>query len=125
MEITNESTLTDIASAVHRLAKEKGWHDKPETRDQYIERCTNNLHDEVSELHTSWRENRADQPCDKAEKMKELGIAELTSIEEEFADIIIRVCDDCMFLGINPARIVAIKHAFNSTRPYRHGNKRS
>ena len=117
--------IKEMAKLVYDLATEKGWHDRLQTEDEYIERCCNNLHDEVSELHTSWRNNELNELCDKAEKMREAGIEPLTNKEEEFADIVIRVMDDCMELGVDLESAIIRKHAFNKTRPHRHGGKRS
>ncbi len=120
-----EPSLNQIADEVHRLAWEKGWHNEHETEDEFIERACNNLHDEVSELHEAWRNNKLHELCDKSDKMIELGIAPLTCIEEEFADIIIRVLDNCKKLNVNIQDAVIRKHWLNKTRSYWHGNKRS
>jgi NTP pyrophosphatase (non-canonical NTP hydrolase) len=117
-------TLNEIANAVYDLAWQKGWHSDEEKEDAFIERACNNLHDEVSELHESWRNNQLRLPCDKAEKMKELGLKPLTCIEEEFADIVIRVLDDCKKLSIDIQNAIEVKHLYNKSRSYRHGNKR-
>ena len=118
-------SLRGIAIAVHTLAWEKGWHSKDEVEDAFIERACNNLHDEVSELHEAWRNNTLRSPCDKADKMRDAGIEPLTCLEEEMADIIIRVLDNCEKLGVNILSAVQRKHNFNGTRPIRHGGKRS
>lgn len=119
------NTLNEIADAVHGLAWEKGWHSDSETEDAFVERACNNLHDEVSELHEAWRNNVLHAPCDKSGKMQVVGIQPLTCIEEEFADIIIRVLDNCRKLGVDIQSAVERKHSFNKTRPDRHGGKRS
>lgn len=117
--------LSTIADMVYALARKKGWYDKPETEDAYVERMCNNAHDEVSELHMSWRNNNLRQLCDKAEKMKALGIEPLTCLEEELADIVIRACDNARHLGVDIESCVLRKHQFNESREYRHGNRRS
>ena len=118
-------SLKDLSEEVHNLAWEKGWHNKDEGEDALIERACNNLHDEVCELHEAWRNNQLHELCDKAEKMKAHGIEPLTCIEEEFADIFIRVLDNCLRLGVDIQSAVERKHAFNATRETRHGGKRS
>lgn len=110
-------TLNEIADAVHFLAWNKGWHSTDESEDGFIERACNNLHDEISELHDAWRKNKLHTQCDKD--------IELTCIEEEFADIIIRALDNCRRLGVDIQNAIEKKHAYNKTRPWRHGGKRS
>jgi len=110
-------TLNEIADAVHALAWEKGWHDASEDKDSFVERMCNNLHDEVSELHEAWRNNRLWNQCDTP--------IDLTCAEEELADIIIRSLDNAKKLGIDIQRAVEIKHKYNATRNHRHGGKRS
>lgn len=118
-------TLNGIADNVHMLAWNMGWHSEDEGEDSFIERTCNNLHDEISELHEAWRSNKLHKLCDKSEKMKSVGIVPLTSLEEELADILIRVLDSAAKLDIDIQDAVERKHKFNATREYRHGNKRS
>jgi len=46
-------------------------------------------------------------------------------VPSELADIVIRVLDFCGHVGIDLQAIMAEKHAFNQTRPFRHGGKRA
>jgi len=111
-------TLNEIADAVHTLAWGKGWHSHDEKEDAFIERMCNNLHDEISEIHEAWRNNRLRDRCDK-EKLP------LTYLEEELADIIIRVLDNARKLEVDIQKAVELKHQYNMTRSNRHGGKRS
>lgn len=120
-----QHTIDEAADAVHALAWDKGWHSLDETEDQFVERCCNNLHDEVSELHEAWRNNRLHSTCDKADEMRKAGLPVLTCIEEEFADIIIRALDNCRRLKVDIGRAIDVKHQFNQTRTTRHGGKKS
>ena len=115
--------LEPMSVAVHDLAREKGWYRDPESRGEFVTRTVANLHGEVSELWEAYRNGTLDHLCDKASKMNEKGITALTCAEEEMADVLIRVLDACVFLGINIAKAVAAKHAFNATRDERHGGK--
>lgn len=114
-----------MVDSVHELAWSKGWHSLDEPEDAFVERCCNNLHDEVSELHEAWRNNNLRSPCDKADAMEKLGIAPLTCLEEELADLVIRAMDNAKRLGVNLTDAIARKHAFNATRSPRHGGKKS
>jgi len=41
----------------------------------------------------------------------------------ELADAVIRIMDYCEFVGIDLEQAIQLKHEYNKTRPYRHGNK--
>jgi NTP pyrophosphatase (non-canonical NTP hydrolase) len=41
----------------------------------------------------------------------------------ELADAIIRILDLCGYLGIDLAEALSVKHAYNQSRPWRHGSK--
>lgn len=118
-------SLCNLAKEIHELAKEKGWHSFDETEDRFVERACNNLHDEVSELHEAWRNNELRNLCDKASGMIEAGLEPLTCLEEELADIVIRVLDNAVRLGVDIESAVFRKHEYNKTRPHRHGDKKS
>ena len=118
-------TLNEIMKAVHDLAWEKGWHSNQITEGAFVESACNNLHDEVSELHEAYRNNMLRSLCDKSEKMKELGIEPLNCLEEEMADIIIRVLDNCKKLGVDIQSAIERKHDYNKSRSHRHGGKLS
>ena len=113
--------LNSMEAVVHDLAKEKGWYDTPETEQQFISRTCNNITGEVSELWESARKSQLHKPCDK--DTEALGLPPLSCLEEELADIVIRVLDAAARLGVDLGRAVAIKHSYNGTRPYRHGGK--
>jgi NTP pyrophosphatase (non-canonical NTP hydrolase) len=113
-----------MANLVHELAREKGWYAHNPDDDLFINTACNNLHDEVSELHEAWRNNALLKPCDKADAMAAAGIVPLNCLEEELADIVIRVFDDATYLGVDIESAIIRKHAFNKTRPHRHGGKK-
>jgi len=110
-------SIAQWSQEVHRLAKEKGWHDDRQSEDAYVERMCNNFHDEVCELHEAWRNNELHEQCGKP--------IDLTCLEEELADIVIRVFDSAARLGVDIERAIEIKHSHNLIRPKRHGGKRS
>ncbi len=115
--VKRSMTIGQIADAVHANAVNKGFHPLAEEEHAYIEQSLNNLHDELSELHQAYRNGDFHKQCDKP--------CVLTCAEEETADIVIRVFDFCRQLNIDIARAIEVKHAYNLTRPHRHGGKLS
>jgi NTP pyrophosphatase (non-canonical NTP hydrolase) len=114
---TPSSPLNALRDQVHQLACDQGWHDADQPEDQYLATFIANTHAELSEL---WEAHRADQlhaPCDKP--------TNLTCLEEEMADIIIRTLDACGRLHIDIDTAVQRKHTYNQKRPHRHGNKKA
>lgn len=118
-----DATINDIADQVHRNALAHGFHPPEQALEDWHERMINNCHDELSELHEALRSGTENDLCDKAEKMKELHLPPLTKMEEEYADLIIRLLDQSRRLKLDIARAVAIKHLYNVTRPFKHGRK--
>lgn len=121
------SSLTDLEVfklTVAGNAVTKGFRpESPEITPGNIAVFTANLHGEVSELWEAFRAGNLDEPCDKSEKMKKLGLPGLTCAEEEIADIMIRTLDTAHALDIDVAKSVAAKHLYNTTRPQMHGKK--
>lgn len=137
MEITpNELTLlNDLRDRVAGNAAEKGFIAQlvegltPEQVEGPLGRrlkaavYTANAHGEISEFWEAYRAGTLDKLCDKSEKMIAAGIEPLTCAEEEIADILIRALDTAKAFGVDVARAVALKHAYNRTRPALHGGK--
>jgi NTP pyrophosphatase (non-canonical NTP hydrolase) len=111
------NALNNIAAYVYTVAKDIGFHTTEVKFGDYI----SNIHSEVSELWEARRSDSLNSPCNKADKMKELGLKPLTCIEEELADIIIRTLDMCHTLDVDIDLAVKTKSEYNKTRPYRNG----
>ena len=103
--------LNDLAKEVHRNAVNHGWWES----DRPFAEVLINIEGEVLELWEAYRRGTLDDQCDKP--------VPLTCKEEELADIIIRVLDLCGRQKVDIDKAVELKHAFNKTRPYKHGNK--
>ncbi len=117
--------LNKMADDVYSVSTLKGWHehDAGKSETEIVAAFVANIHAEASELWEAYRAGKLRAPCDKAAKMESLGMPALTCIEEELADLIIRVLDGSKALGVDIGRAVEAKHAFNATRPQRHGGK--
>lgn len=114
--------LNELAKRIYEFNVSMGWHSngKPDFAVYLM-----NLHSEISELWESWRNNNHAGPCDKAEKMANMGLSPLTCTEEEIADIVIRALDMAHANGIDVDNAVATKMAYNATRGHRYGGKRA
>jgi len=117
--------INEVARDCYNIAASKGWHDNDadKTDLDMVGAFVANCHAEVSELWEAARGGNLHKPCDKWVEMEGLGIARLTCMEEELADIAIRVYDFATAMGINIASAIDRKSSFNATRPHRHGGK--
>lgn len=97
-----DSCVLPSQKAIWLNADNHGWHDKP------CELTTRLLliHSEVSEV------------CEALRK------GDMAAVEEELADVIIRVLEAAEAHGFDMEKAVWDKHKKNIDRPYRHGNKK-
>jgi NTP pyrophosphatase (non-canonical NTP hydrolase) len=109
------NNLNDLADAVHLNAVEKGFHNYGESNIHFMANQCNNIHAEVTELWDAFRAGTEWEACDKP--------IQLTQLEEELADIIIRALDVSRRLGVDIVNAIHVKHEYNKTRPYMHGKK--
>ena len=116
-------TLNEIADAVHANAVARGFHPADEPLDLFIANQVANLHGEVIELWDAHRAGKSNDMCDNGNVMNMLGLTPLTNREEEYADIIIRALDQCRRLDVDIQRAIEVKHAYNLTRPFKHGKR--
>lgn len=117
--------LNELRDEVHATAKEKGWwidqtpteSDTPDTgmvlagTPEKI--CL--MHSELSEALECYR---------NGERIYWEKDGKPEGVATELADCIIRILDYCGAVGIDIEAVVEKKHAYNKTRPYRHGGKR-
>lgn len=109
----NAAILNKFSEAAHTNACRKGWHEKhkPVAEDIAL------MHSELSEALEEYRNGRAPDELYFSTEGKPEGIP------AELADVIIRIFDFCGKHEIDLGEAVAAKMAYNTTRPYRHGNK--
>ncbi len=111
------SFLKDLALEIHIDNKDKGFYDDVNPEDpRHIVSILALIQTEVSEAVEAVRRD-PDAPCDK------LGV-DLTALEEEWADWMIRGFDFAAYMDIDPGRAIRLKHVYNQTRALRHGGKR-
>ena len=109
------------SNEVHRLAVQKGWWDQAESGDGMLpsERNVPELlcliHSEVSEALECYR--KGEMMFTVAENGKPEGFW------VEIADVVIRILDLAGAYQVDLEHILEVKHEYNKTRGYRHGNK--
>lgn len=105
-----------MAEEVHQFIRAKGWDD-----DKTFGDCMALLHSEVSEALEAYRDHGIH---DATEEVGPDEIPKPEGVGSEFADVFIRLLDDCLRYNIDLFREFRRKMDYNWTRSFRHGGKR-
>lgn len=110
MSIENEfvSLFRAIQEKVYAVAQSKGWWDKPRNDGELIAL----MHSELSEGLEALRKDLISDH-----------LPEFKGIEEELADVVIRIMDYSEARGLRVAEAIVAKIRFNETRERMHGGK--
>jgi NTP pyrophosphatase (non-canonical NTP hydrolase) len=108
-----------IQAQVVKTSIEHGWHEDKRTDGE----STALVMSEVSEAFEAMREKLGGDPVRGYNPSIKIG-PEFNGVEEEWADVIIRLMDEADRRGLKLAEAVIAKMAFNAKREYRHGGKR-
>jgi NTP pyrophosphatase (non-canonical NTP hydrolase) len=106
--------LEDAAEEMHANAVRHGFWEGGKSDPEYLASKVALMHSELSELLEAIRKDPL-APCPK--------VPAITCEEEEVADLFIRLLDYCGARGIQLGRAAALKHAYNLTRPHKHGKQ--
>lgn len=109
-------TISELQSAVHETAIEKGWYEEPRTFGDLIAL----VHSELSEALEAFRET-GEVGWTVAKCIGGPGKPEGAAIE--LADAVIRILDMAEHYGIDMQKMLLMKHEYNRSRPTRHGGK--
>lgn len=95
----------------YEIAADHGFH---HSKNNFGERVAL-IHSELSEALDYYRKGE-DIPSDH--------ISEFTGVEEEFADVLIRIMDTAAEFGLDVGNAVIAKMKFNESRPFKNGGKK-
>jgi hypothetical protein len=126
--------LNLLRDAVRENAKNHGFNEPPKGVSEELWRSsefdiiraaifTANQHGEASEFWEAARKGKLDNHCDKSGEMLCVDLKPLTNAQEEIADEIIRALDKAAEFKVDVAEAVAVKIAYNATRPHKHDGK--
>lgn len=136
--------LETFAHEAWHVADEHGWHERNAQVDEIAARYALDLAGwirfYVSNLRYRGRtecdvwDDAQHSPCEPSTTATLLMVADEVAeaiqavhdpsrLQAELADIVIRVCDLAVELGINLPEAIKAKHEINKTRPHRHGGK--
>jgi NTP pyrophosphatase (non-canonical NTP hydrolase) len=118
-------SLGEMTAEVDTLVHEKGWRDRPVSFGEAMA----TLHSEVSEALEAWRvwglEDKTGPDIISNDASGELRWpGKPLGVGSEFADVLIRLLDDCALFGVDLEAEYERKMAYNRSRTYRHGGKR-
>ena len=116
----SELTITELVKQSHETALDKGWWDDDPEVDRSFGTTLALIHSEVSEALEEYRDGRGYQEIYYRESD-----GKPEGIPVEFADVIIRICDNVGKYDMPLLRALEEKLAFNKTRPHRHGGKKA
>lgn len=114
-------SLNELAAELQRLAEEKGFRENigdPRGKEA-VAVYVANFHGEASELWEAARCNQLHKPCDKSEQMRAAGLAPMTCLEEETADMIIRPLDIGNIFAVDIDGAVAHAYVLNAIEELR------
>jgi NTP pyrophosphatase (non-canonical NTP hydrolase) len=116
--------LREMQEEVRQQNVRNGWYDKGVTFDTTMA----NLHAEVSEAWEAWRQwglTDVTEPWYDEGQPDASPMPKPEGVGSEFADVLIRLLDDCERFHVDLSAEYARKMRYNNTRSYRHGNKRA
>lgn len=122
IEITVDrlKTIEEMQTEVVECNASKGWYDDQRTFGDLIAL----LHSEASEALEAYRDWKLEDMTGKVSLEKAIdGTPKPEGVGSEFADLFIRLLDDCARYDIDLLFEYERKMQYNRLRPYRHGGR--
>jgi|APCry4251928276_1046603.scaffolds.fasta_scaffold10863_4 NTP pyrophosphatase (non-canonical NTP hydrolase) len=108
--------VKELCRTAHEESRRNGWYDAERNLGEMIAL----MHSEASEMLEAIRKP---DPATGAPKMSDK-IPDFTLLEEEAADLMIRLADFAEHTKLRLEDAISAKLAFNRTRGYRHGGRK-
>ena len=135
--------IKEFAHEVHENAKAHGWWDEERSFGDLIALCHSELSEALEEYRNGRKPTETYYSChapitkpvttegfkgcpvcsDPCNNQCSGHYGKMEGIPSELADVIIRVLDMAEHYGIDIETALIEKHAYNKTRPYKHGGK--
>ena len=126
--------LNEWAADIHENAVKHGWWDEERSFGEIVALCHSELSEALEEVRNKrplfWFERQdsisasfGEHDTDICTDIRLLKGEKPEGIAVEMIDCLIRILDWCGKEGVDIDAILSVKHAYNKTRPYRHGNK--
>lgn len=116
--------LNEWAKEIHKNAVEHGWWKGKRSFGDIIALCHNELSEALEEHRNGHKANEIYCSFENYGEDYKKHRQKPEGIPIELADCIIRILDYCGKECIDIEHAIEIKHEYNKTRPYRHGNKK-
>jgi NTP pyrophosphatase (non-canonical NTP hydrolase) len=107
--------INKLRDDCHETACEKGWWDESRNKGELIAL----MHSELSEA-LEWMRKESE---DSVIGGRSDHIPDFFGIEEEFADVLVRIFDFCGGYDLDIGGALLAKMAYNQGREYKHGKK--
>lgn len=121
-----------FAQEVHENAVKHGWYDKPPSFPEVAAL----IHSEISEALEEWRngspviygccniEGAVCPHAEKCDRSENEPSCKPEGLAVELGDAVLRIFDYLAFLNVDIESVLEGKHAYNMSRPYKHGGKK-
>lgn len=125
---TKDFTMNDWARVIHENAVKHGWWDSNRSFAEIVALC----HSELSEALEEDRMGMPNLYCVQCVDPQEVdaavcatcsGVGKPEGIAIEMIDCVIRILDWCAKENVDVDKLLAMEHAYNMTRPYKHGKE--